>query len=44
MDESVTLDQVKSDLAREGFTDVETRTITPSLEDVFVTLTHSLKE
>ena len=44
MDEAVTLDQVKSDLARDGFADVEMRTITPSLEDVFVTLTHALRE
>jgi len=44
MDESVTLDQIKSDLARDGFTDVELRTITPSLEDVFVTLTKRLGE
>jgi hypothetical protein len=44
MDESVTLDQVKSDLARDGFTDVELKPITPSLEDVFVTLTNALRE
>jgi ABC-2 type transport system ATP-binding protein len=44
MDEAVTPDQVKSDLARDGFTDVELRTITASLEDVFVTLTNAMKE
>jgi ABC-2 type transport system ATP-binding protein len=44
MDESVSLDQVKSDLARDGFADAEIRPIMPSLEDVFVTLTNSLKE
>ncbi|HEX5080812.1 MAG TPA: ABC transporter ATP-binding protein, partial [Blastocatellia bacterium] len=44
MDEAVTIEQVKSDLARDGFTDVELRTITASLEDVFVTLTNTLKE
>jgi drug efflux transport system ATP-binding protein len=44
MDESVTLDQVKSDLSSDGFTDVELRTIAPSLEDVFVTLTNTLRE
>jgi drug efflux transport system ATP-binding protein len=44
MDESVTLDQVKSDLSSDGFTDVELRTIAPSLEDVFVTLTNKLRD
>ncbi len=44
MDENVDLDQVKTDLAREGFTEAELRPITPSLEDVFVTLTNSIKE
>lgn len=44
MDESVSQDQLKSDLASDGFTDAEVRPITPSLEDVFVTLTNSLKE
>jgi ABC-2 type transport system ATP-binding protein len=42
MDQNVSPDQVSADLAREGFTDVELRPITPSLEDVFVTLTNSL--
>jgi ABC-2 type transport system ATP-binding protein len=44
MDEATPLDQVKADLAREGFTGVELRLITPSLEDVFVTLTNAQKE
>jgi ABC-2 type transport system ATP-binding protein len=44
MDERVSLDQVKSDLARDGFSDAEIRPIMPSLEDVFVTLTNALKE
>src|SRR5262249_39823441 len=44
MDEAVTLEQIKSDLARDGFTDVELKTTSASLEDVFVTLTNALKE
>jgi len=44
MDEKVDLDEVKADLTREGFTEAELRPITPSLEDVFVTLTNSIKE
>jgi ABC-2 type transport system ATP-binding protein len=44
MDENVGLDQVKSDLKREGYNGVALRPITPSLEDVFVTLTNSLNE
>ncbi len=44
MDEKVSLDQVKSDLAADGFPDADLLPIKPSLEDVFVTLTHSLKE
>jgi ABC-2 type transport system ATP-binding protein len=44
MDDSVSLDEVKGDLERDGFGDAELRMIMPSLEDVFVTLTNSLKE
>ena len=44
MDEAVSTQQVKDELARDGFTEVEIRPILPSLEDVFVTLTNSLKE
>jgi ABC-2 type transport system ATP-binding protein len=44
MDENTSLDQIRADLAREGYTEIELRPITPSLEDVFVTLTNSLNE
>jgi len=44
MDEAVSIDQVKADLERDGFTGAEIRPILPSLEDVFVTLTNALKE
>ena len=44
MQDTTTLEQVQADLAREGFNEVEIRPILPSLEDVFVTLTHALKE
>jgi ABC-2 type transport system ATP-binding protein len=44
MDEKVSLDQVKTALASDGFADAKIRPIMPSLEDVFVTLTNSLKE
>ncbi len=44
MDNQVSLDQVKADLAADGFPDADLLPIKPSLEDVFVTLTNSLKE
>jgi ABC-2 type transport system ATP-binding protein len=44
MDEAVSLDNVRADLLHEGFTSAGIREIAPSLEDVFVTLTQSLKE
>lgn len=44
MDETVSLDQVRADLAQEGFAEADLLPIKPSLEDVFVTLTNSLKE
>lgn len=44
MDEAVTNDEVKAELTREGFPRAGIREIQPSLEDVFVTLTQSLKE
>lgn len=44
MEKAITNEQVRNDLAAEGFSDAEVRPITPSLEDVFVTLTNSLKE
>lgn len=44
MDDQVSLDKVKADLAADGFTDADLLPIKPSLEDVFVTLTNSLKE
>jgi ABC-2 type transport system ATP-binding protein len=44
MDEAVSVEQVKAALVRDGFSQAEIRAIQPSLEDVFVTLTQSLKE
>ncbi len=44
MDDRVSLDKVKADLAADGFPDADLLPIKPSLEDVFVTLTNSLKE
>ena len=44
MDDQVSLDKVKADLAADGFHDADLLPIKPSLEDVFVTLTNSLKE
>ncbi|HZS06466.1 MAG TPA: ABC transporter ATP-binding protein [Blastocatellia bacterium] len=44
MDRAVALDEVKAELTRDGFPQAEIREIMPSLEDVFVTLTQSLKE
>lgn len=44
MDDKVSLEQVQAALAHDGFAKAEIRPITPSLEDVFVTLTNSLKE
>ena len=42
MEEAVGLEEVKADLGRDGFTQVEMRPILPSLEDVFVTLTQTM--
>jgi ABC-2 type transport system ATP-binding protein len=44
MEASVGLEEVKNDLARNGFTEAEIRSTLPSLEDVFVALTQALKE
>nr|MBP6824345.1 ABC transporter ATP-binding protein [Acidobacteriota bacterium] len=44
MDDHVSLDKVKADLDADGFPDAALMPIKPSLEDVFVTLTNSLKE
>jgi ABC-2 type transport system ATP-binding protein len=44
MDQAVTLRQVEDDLRAEGFAAPQTREISPSLEDVFVTLTDALRE
>ncbi|MBL8172258.1 MAG: ABC transporter ATP-binding protein [Acidobacteria bacterium] len=44
MDNQISLEKVKADLSSEGYAEAELRPITPSLEDVFVTLTNSLKE
>ncbi len=39
MDDSATDEQLRVDLASDGFSEVEIRPISPSLEDVFVALT-----
>ncbi|MFN0088192.1 MAG: ATP-binding cassette domain-containing protein [Blastocatellia bacterium] len=44
MDDGITNERVRDDLSHEGFSDAVVRPIMPSLEDVFVTLTNSLKE
>lgn len=44
MDDQISLDKVKADLAVDGFPHADVLPIKPSLEDVFVTLTNSLKE
>lgn len=43
IDERLALDEVAADLHREGFIDTQVREIRPTLEDVFVTLTDSLR-
>ncbi|MFN0124736.1 MAG: ATP-binding cassette domain-containing protein [Blastocatellia bacterium] len=43
-EDDVPLERLKADLAADGFTQAQVRVITPSLEDVFVTLTQSLRE
>lgn len=44
MNETTSPEQITADLANAGFHETEIRPIRPSLEDVFVTLTNSLKE
>jgi ABC-2 type transport system ATP-binding protein len=44
LDDRIANETLKSDLEKAGFEDIETRRVLPSLEDVFVTLTNSLKE
>jgi ABC-2 type transport system ATP-binding protein len=44
MDDQISPDKVKADLTAEGFAQADVLPIKPSLEDVFVTLTNSLKE
>jgi ABC-2 type transport system ATP-binding protein len=44
MEESVSIGQVREELARGGFAQAEMRPILPSLEDVFVTLTRQMKQ
>jgi ABC-2 type transport system ATP-binding protein len=44
MEESVSLEQVRGELAGGGFPQAEIRPILPSLEDVFVTLTRQMKQ
>lgn len=44
MNEQTSLEQVREDLAKDGFPGADLLPIKPSLEDVFVTLTNSLKE
>lgn len=44
MNDQISLDKVKADLTADGFAEADLLPIKPSLEDVFVTLTNSLKE
>ena len=44
MDEQTSLKQIEQDIVAAGFAPPELRLIQPSLEDVFVTLTNTLKE